>query len=330
MSASTTGTRSSGAAGAPRVAVHFHGGGDVSAAWPLLVRTRERLRSLASAGGLAVETSIGLNGVLDEAQQRWVVENVGRATVSLDGPPEIQDLHRPLAGGGSSYAHVHATLKAFDAHEFPYGIRATITAQSVGRMEEIVGHLCATFGARHIKLEPMCLRGRGLAADLRPPEARAFVEGFRRARKVARAAGRVLSYSGARMEVLTNVFCQASGESCAVTPEGWVTSCYEVLDPSDPLAGEFFYGRCDLAHRKLVVDEARREALFHRTAERRLECARCFCRWHCAGDCPAKGLGPEGAHLPGATDRCHITRELTLDQLLEALDAPEAGAAPEA
>lgn len=303
-----------------RISVHFHGGGDVSAAWPLVVRTRERLHDLTTSHQIECTTSVGLNGILNSEQQRWVVDNIDSATVSVDGPPVIHDSQRPFPNGQSSFPAVHKTLKAFDAAHFPYAIRTTVTAEGVNRLSNIISFFCDTFEAKNIKCEPMYPRGRGLQPSLHAPDAELFVRQFRKARSIARKAGRVLTYSGARLDVLTNVFCQAAGDSCAVTPEGWVTSCYEVLDPGDPFAEVFFYGRFNPELQKFEIDEERRKRLSDLSVLNKPFCSRCFCRWHCAGDCPVKSLHAERTPGNSVPDRCYISRELTKDQLVEAVE----------
>lgn len=305
--------------GAEGISVSFHGGGDVSAAWDLLVRVRNYMRRQTTRHSLKCHTSVGLNGILNDRQRQWIIRNIDGATVSVDGPPDIHDSQRPLAGGGGSYRIVHDTLKAFDRAGFPYAIRTTVTSLGVGRLEETAEHLCGQFGVRRIKAEPMYPRGRAARSDFSPPGEADFVEHFRRAKAVADAAGREFIYSGARMETLTSVFCRAAGDSCAITPDGWVTSCYEVLSPDDPLASRFFYGRYDPKSRRITVDEERRRALFACSVHSRPECAKCFCKWHCAGDCPAKALHYREARSPDLLDRCYINRELTKDQLIAAI-----------
>jgi uncharacterized protein len=304
----------------PQMGVHFHGGGDVSAAWPLVVRTRKHLHDLTTSHQIKSITSIGLNGILNSEQQRWIVDNIDSATVSLDGPPVIHDSQRPFPNGQASFPAVHQTLKAFDAARYPYAIRTTVTSESVNHLEEIVSFFCENYEVKRIKCEPMYPRGRGLQRLLHAPDAVTFVEQFRKARALANQAGRELTYSGARLEVLTNVFCQAAGNSCAVTPEGWVTSCYEVLNPGDPFAEVFFYGRFNPVLQKFEIDEERRKRLSGLSVLNKPFCARCFCQWHCAGDCPVKSLHAERSPSDGIPDRCYISRELTKDQLIEAVE----------
>jgi uncharacterized protein len=304
---------------ADRITVHFHGGGDVGAAWPLLVRGFEYAAGLARSRGIELRTSAGLNGVLNPDQRNWIVRNIGSATVSVDGPPDLHDSQRPFPDGGPSFQAVSETLRVFDAARFPYAIRTTVSAEGVSRLEETVRFFCDRFSARSIKAEPLYPRGRSETSGVEPPAAADFIRHFSRARKIASENGRDLVYSGARLESVSRVFCRAAGDSCAVTPEGRITSCYEVLAPEDPLSATFFYGRFDVGERRMIVDEERRGRLHGLSVLQKPFCGNCFCKWHCAGDCPVKSIHSNGSAPDETPDRCLINRELTKLQLLEAV-----------
>lgn len=304
-----------------RMVVNFHGGGDISAAWPLLEKTKAYLDKLSRENHISIITSVGSNGILTPAQREWLIQNIGSATVSIDGTEEIQNTQRPFPGGAPSFPIVDETLKRLDEAGYPYAIRSTITAESVLHLEEIINFFCERYQARKIKFEPMYPRGRAEALHLKAPDAKIFVEEFRKARKIASQAGRELIYSGARLEALTHTFCQAAGNSCAVTPEGWITSCYEVLSLTDPLADTFFYGKYNPQSKKLEIDEERRKRLFQLAVTNNEFCEKCFCKWHCAGDCSVKSLHAERSEESSLPDRCYINRELTKDQLIEAIES---------
>jgi len=60
-----------------------------------------------------------------------------------------------------------------------------------------------------------------------------------------------------------------------------------------------------------VLNNLRQQAVQHRAY-----CQECFAKWSCAGDCYHKALTVNGAGKFAGSDRCHVTRELTKDQIL--------------
>ncbi len=177
--------------------------------------------------------------------------------------------------------------------------------------------LAATYRLHTVHLEPLFMCGRSLGSGLRAPSAERFVRTYRECREAAAEAGVELAYSGARQSSVCHTFCQVSLPSFNVTTEGDVTACYEVTGRDDPRADVFIYGRHDAATRSFVFDPERVAALRRLTVDEAPRCARCFAKYHCAGDCPSKRLfaGADQAVI----GRCEINRALTLDQLEEVL-----------
>jgi uncharacterized protein len=175
--------------------------------------------------------------------------------------------------------------------------------------------MCRSFQARVIHLEPVFRAGRARTDESAPPDPHDFVRGYREARGVTMAHGRVLKYSGARFGTITNRFCQVSDDMLALTPEGLVSACYEVGDVDDPRAEVFFYGRVREETHELEIDMDRLRRLRTLTVEHKASCDDCFCRWSCAGECAAKLALERDAWDASQSPRCHINRELTLDQM---------------
>ncbi len=53
------------------------------------------------------------------------------------------------------------------------------------------------------------------------------------------------------------------------------------------------------------------------TVDQRQYCSGCFAKWTCGGDCFHKSLDATGSEEFQGTERCHIIRELTKDQILQ-------------
>jgi len=292
--------------------VTFHGGGEPTVNWRIMTRSLAFARERAGELGLAVRGFSATNGVLTDEQTDWIIANLNAVSVSFDGLPQTHDQNRLTVLGQPSSGRVMATMRRFDAAGFAYGIRVTVTADEIFRLPESVEFICNNFRPRRIQVEPAYQLGRWAAAP--SAETAAFIGAFRDADERARGRGFELSYSAARAGVLTNHFCGVTQDTFALSPEGAVSACYEVFSESDRMAALFFYGKASGADgysfELPVLNNLRRQAVQHRG-----HCSSCFAKWNCAGDCYHKSVTLDGGEFAGS-DRCHITRELTKDQLL--------------
>ena len=299
------------------VRVSFHGGGEPTLAGDTLRRCVAHARRRGDEHGIPLRTGTATNGVMDDAMRDYLAAEMTSVMVSLDGPPQVHDALRPRPGGGPSSLEVARTLARLSDGEATLGVRLTCTDEALDHAAETVRHLAATYRVHTIHLEPLFQCGRSVASGLSAPPAERFVRAFRDCRQAATEAGVDLTYSGARQSSLCHAFCQVSLPSFNVTTEGDVTACYEITGRDDPRAATFIYGRHDPAARTFVFDAERVAALRRLTVDEAPRCARCFAKYHCAGDCASKRL------FAGADDaviaRCAINRALTLDQLEEGL-----------
>ena len=158
-------------------------------------------------------------------------------------------------------------------------------------------------------------------------DAQIFVDNFREARRVAAGFGIQLYYSGASMKQ-RETFCGAGNASnFLVTSRGIVTSCNEVLQPSDPRAKLFQYGEWNQELGEFIVDREAIDRLGRLNVHEMPKCQGCIAKYNCAGDCYAKSASSNGdPAATGYTERCHITRELLKDNLLIGLISSMAGA----
>jgi uncharacterized protein len=294
--------------------VNYHGGGEPTVNWPTLTDSFEYAKSLSKDLGLGVVGSSATNGVLKDSQIDWMIANLGGVSVSFDGLPEIQDENRPLVGGKSSSAQAIHTLKRFDEAGFPYGIRVTCTADHIPRLADSVEYICANFGTPRIQVEPAYQMGRWRNAP--SSETEGFITAYREAQTRAARYDRSLSFSGARVGSLTNHFCGVTQDSFALSPDGNVSGCFEVFSEEDEHADVFFYAKPS-DEGGYNFDKKRLSHLRSQAVQNREFCSGCFAKWTCAGDCYHKSLTVNGTTEFAGSDRCHIIRELTKDQILE-------------
>ncbi len=152
--------------------------------------------------------------------------------------------------------------------------------------------------------------------DAPSAETEDFIAAYRKAQAIAKKYGFEIFYSAARVGLLTNHFCGITQDTFALSPDGNVSACYEVFSEDLRFSDTFFYGKPDTNGGYIfnlpVLNHLRNQAVQHRDF-----CQGCFAKWHCAGDCYHKALSVNGQEEFSGSDRCHITRELTKDQLLD-------------
>ena len=285
--------------------VDYHGGGEPTVLWRVMTKSFAYAQDVAARLGLSVAGSLTTNGVLSDSQIDWITSQMEGATVSMDGPPEIHDANRlTVLGQGSSQRVLH-TMRRFDEAGFHYGIRITLTAEHVAALPASVGFLCRHSRAARIQVEPSYALGRGCGSESPDPDG--FLSAFRAARRRAKSLGRQLVYATARVDVLSNHFCGATGENFALSPSGGVSACHEVFDKGQQWANKFFYG-AEAGRGGYAFDVKGLAALRRESVEHREWCRDCYARWHCSGDCYHRVLSEIGETEFAGTPRCHITR----------------------
>lgn len=317
-----------------KITVIFHGDGEPTLAWPILTKCIEYAERRCLEEDLACDFEAGMNGIIAEKRLRWLAPKLRNITVSLDGPPDIQDAQRPLSSPGgheradslikgegmedernSSSRIVERSLRILDELGVSYGIRCTITRRSAGRIPEVVEYLCKVSQTADLMLEPSFPEGRAIETDEREVDPAMFVDGFLQGRLIARQHGRRLKYAGARADQITNRFCEAVSGAFNVTQDGRVTSCYEVFAKDDPRIHHFDIGALDPATGRFGVNMDTIRAAAQWTAAEKAPCQGCFARYHCAGDCAAKLSATGDPKDTVNRNRCFVIRELTRAQI---------------
>ena len=281
--------------------ITFHGGGEPTVHWDLMVRCVE----YAGERDARISFSMSSNGVWSASQRRFICKHFRNVSLSMDGVPSVQNVQRPAVNGGESFAAVMESIREMDAAGVDYGIRMTVLEDSVGLVPEGVRFICRNTKARTIQIEPTFTESRGRYADISADFADAFADRFMEAWEIGGQAGRQVYYSGARPWVIAPLFCQAPLKAAVATADGRLVACFEVFSEQSPLAGGFTVGHVN--NDKVEYDRQALQAFLDAQQRRREECEDCFCYWHCYGDCatrrPGKRCDGEG--------RCRATRKIT-------------------
>jgi uncharacterized protein len=301
--------------------VAFHGGGEPAAEWQLMKDITDYTKNQAQAAGLSATLSAATNGILSEEQCTWMATHFKYVTISLDGPPDIQDRNRPLAQGCASSLKVEHTLICLARLGLPFNIRATITENSVERQEESIAYLAKFANVRWVHFQPMYPHGRGKNKSNEVPNWQKFVRHFIAAKEAAAKVGIHLSMAGIgdAEPRWDGRYCGATSGTFAVTPLGSISACYEVVDAISEGADTFIYGKHSTETHSFEFDYSRLERLKKLNANNRQACQNCFCLPTCVGNCPNQVI-KQGDYMSVSSDEhCQIIRALTLHQLQQKL-----------
>lgn len=291
--------------------IHFFGGEPMAAASAVCYAVeyaRERF-------GKAVHLEMTTNGYYPKETAEWAAENFDTIVLSFDGSADIQNLHRPAPNGEDSYNTVAQSAGIFSHGKCELIIRSCISAESAPRMKAWAELIAETYQPAAICFEPMSESPLSLRSGLEPPEANAFIRGWREAFRVLRMEGIQLIFSGADLTALQHSICPLGKDALIVTPNGKVRSCWQISEDSRCEPFDLTLGSVDAegAH----IDPSAVQRVRDLSQKNRSECAGCFAYYHCAGGCllnhnRASGKDPYF---------CRLSRTLVLWQLLENLGA---------
>jgi uncharacterized protein len=283
--------------GPPAEPVHVHFfGGEPLLDFPLLRDVTLYGERRAREAGKGITFEVTTNGTrLEPEVIAFLNEHRLAVGVSFDGPPEVQDAARPLAGG-SSYALAAPKIRALLAARAGTDLKTHASAV-VTRLEldlvKLVRHL-EELGFTKILLTPATdLDGKssGLREEDLP---RAFAaigaladEYERRilaGERVSetwfpRLVGRVLS--GERL----TKFCSGGRDYLGVAADGKVALCYRFFEEEEFAMGSVQTG----------IERGVTERILARPFDERTACSRCWARHYCGGGCHHDNQTSQGA-----------------------------------
>jgi coproporphyrinogen III oxidase-like Fe-S oxidoreductase/pyruvate-formate lyase-activating enzyme len=294
----------------------LHGGGEPTLEWDSVVRLVEGTRGIATEAGVGWFGFLATNGVIPEERAAWLGRELDLVEISCDGPPDIQDRQRPLAGGGATSAHVVRTARALRDAGGRFMVRATITPDTVERQTEIVTYLHEALGATEMRFEPVYRAGA-----FAPQQAEWFVSCFLAAQREARARGCDLTVSGARLDEVHGPFCDVLRHTLHLLPDGTATACFFCVDGRDAEATGVAVGGWDEARGEYILDIGRITAHRRKALELPAACLDCINVCHCARECPER-CAVRDAAPETPSFRCLVQRRLAEEWILEAAGTP--------
>jgi len=304
----------------------LQGSGEPTIHWDLVEQFVRFTRQIADLFNIGWFGYIATNGVIPEKKAEWLAENFNLIGLSCDGPPNIHDIQRPMAGGEKTSPFVERTAHTITKAGGQFVIRSTIMPFTLTRQVEIISYLHDCLGASQMRFEPAYSLHKKNQIGFVPHQADIFVENFLAAQHKARSLECSLFFSGVRLDEIHGPYCNVLKNVLHLTPDGSATACFLCTDMKDSAESGFKIGESDKATGRFIMNTEKIKS-YKLYASRILpRCYNCINVYHCVRYCPDhclvvnKKISRESNMEKAVEFRCQVQQKLAQVWILEAIN----------
>ena len=262
----------------------FSGTGEQALAFKLLKKTVQYAREKLDIIRIKISTS----GVINKEVCKWIAKNIDTVQVSLDGPPEIHDLQRPLKDGSPSSPYVLKTIKRLQEFGANYHVRANITKLLLDNIEYTIRFFrdLGIERALFVRLKPI-----GRASRLQIPSPEESVKAMLKSVELREELGMPAQF-GREVDIFAPFgrpiprVCNLGYNFC-LGLDGTVSTCFMYTDEDDlkilPGMKEFIFGHFNKKKKTFEIDTKKLKKL--RNLVKEFRCGLCDFKL-CLGGCP--------------------------------------------
>lgn len=200
----------------------------------------EYANSIKDHYNVKLQFAITTNGIITDSLIGFLSDNQFVCSISADGIEKVQNFHRPLANGGSTYNHVIQTIQSLVKRNVTVKIRSTVTQYSVSHMVDAV-KLYGKLGVEQIHFEPVTIAGRAISQNslLSPPDVAIYGNELLKCIHIAKNYNTHINFSfGTR--------CTGSIKNkLIIGANGFISSCVEVQNEAHQYSEVFKIGSID-------------------------------------------------------------------------------------
>lgn len=277
--------------------IRYFSAGEATTAFDTMVEIRREAYKLV---GNTLEAELQTNGYFSDHIADWVEENVDIVWISVDGPPEIQDVQRPTVGGKASSKVVLDNVKRFAKHpSMQFGVRFTVMPENFDRQIELLEYF-HDMGVKYVCGAPAY--SSTVNSNIHIPTLLNFAEGFVPAFFKAQEMGMFYqTHLMVNFDEKVSCYCRActTPPYPQLTSDGYVSCCdWAAFGPNyfPGLLQQCVYGKWDKENGKIV---------YFKDAQKRIEdrniynlgqgdCKGCAMLENCAGGCLSKVMVRSG------------------------------------
>lgn len=249
------------------------------------------------------------NGVLLNVEvSDYLIAQGFHITISIDGPPDVQNRLRPLKNGKNVSGQLEAAVRYLLAESgLPVSVRATITHENLDLLSSF--EYFRQLGFHYMSFMPTL----GLRSDRWTLQNTSWDRYFEQMTLVADEVIRY-AFNGDFIHIrpldnyLEKINFRIATGNCGAAVEGLAISSDGQVFPCSRFVGEHRFGYGYIGER---WDPARNAFFRVKSTLSQPECQDCWARFYCEGGCPYYNLKEQYDACRPTPDFCHHYRQLT-------------------
>jgi radical SAM protein with 4Fe4S-binding SPASM domain len=299
--------------------IRFYGPGEPTQEIGLMKKIVEYAQQIARD---QVTVELQTNGVFNEQDRIWLLNNVNIFWVSFDGEPIFHDAQRHFPNGNPTSPLIEKNVKWLLEHKanqkLMVGARVTITNENMNWQKEMIDYFYS-LGIIYIWSDPLfpCVGTIPAYEDEEKMNSFAFdmdkyVDKYIEASRYADKRGIFYgSFLTCNFDGKTNRHCRACIPVPHFTPDGYISACDLVSFGENANHMEcFVYGKWNPVRKKFDIFEEKLKTLQSRTTNNMEHCRQCFAQEHCGGYCLGEVVNETGDLFGQKTITCVAIRKL--------------------
>lgn len=121
--------------------IYFAGGGEPTFNWDLFVDAVTYIKRMNESTNQNIKIYMTSNGILNDSQLKFIIENVDSVMISFDGNEFLQNKNRKNFKGENSFAIVHNSLNTMNKYKYNFSIRTTIWPKDLESLKSAADHI---------------------------------------------------------------------------------------------------------------------------------------------------------------------------------------------
>lgn len=243
----------------------------------------------ANSLDVSAEFQISTNGVIPKKKLNYLIDNNFGIQISADGLPKVQNEQRPLKGGPGSAEEVEETISFLAEKEYPFKIRMTVTDHNLDYLLESIRYY-GNLKVKYIHIESVSNSGGYNDNPYTKIDSRKFAQKLIKVLDEAKKFGmRIINSAYMNISEPTTKFCGAlCGNQFVLTPDGKVSTCYEVQDYCHPNSNSLIIGEYNPENDEIEINDSKVNKLQEVSTDKLEKCEGCFIKFICGGGCPIR------------------------------------------